>query len=73
MDLSIECPHCRCREFIRSANPRRDEFVTCSSCSIRFHYGELEDRATQAVRAMLAQAFPGTVWDDPFAVRPASR
>ena len=63
MDLSIECPHCRCRDFIRSANPRRDEWVTCGGCSLKFHFGELEDRAAQSVRAMLAQAFPSMALD----------
>ena len=63
MDLTVECPHCRCCDFIRSANPRRDEWVTCVSCSIRFRYGELEDRATKSVRALLSRLFPAMALD----------
>lgn len=58
MNLSIECPQCRGGEFIRTANPRRDERVTCTGCNAEFHYGELEDRAAQSAREMLARAFP---------------
>lgn len=58
MDLSIQCPQCRGGNFVRSANPRRDESVTCASCGSQFHYGELEDRAMQSTRELLAKAFP---------------
>lgn len=58
MDLNIECPLCHSGQFIRTANPRRDEAVTCASCNCEFHYGELEDRAVQSARALLARAFP---------------
>jgi transposase-like protein len=58
MDLNIECPRCHGGQFIRTANPRRDERVTCASCASEFHYGELEDRAVQSAREMLALAFP---------------
>ena len=58
LDLSIECPRCHGGQFIRTANPRRDEPVTCTGCGTEFHYGELEDRAMQAARALLAKAFP---------------
>jgi hypothetical protein len=63
MDLSIDCPKCRGRDFIRTANPRRDEPVVCSACNSVFHFGELEDRAAQSARAMLAQAFPSMALD----------
>ena len=58
MDLSIQCPQCRGNEFIRTANPRRDEPVTCAGCDAQFHYGELEDSAAQRARALLVRAFP---------------
>lgn len=58
MDLTIECPDCRGRQFIRTADPRRDETVTCGTCAAEFHYGQLEDTATQSVRDSLARAFP---------------
>lgn len=58
MNLSIECPRCRGSDFIRTANPRRDELVTCAGCQIEFHFGELEDRAAQAARELLAREFP---------------
>ena len=58
MDLSIQCPQCRGGQFVRTANPRRDEPVMCAGCGAQFHYGELEDRAMQSARAMLAKAFP---------------
>lgn len=63
MDLSIQCPHCRSRDFIRTAHPRRDEPVVCTFCNTAFHFGELEDRAAQSARALLAQAFPGMALD----------
>jgi transposase-like protein len=63
MDLNIECPHCRSGNFIRTANPRRDEAVVCSSCNTPYSYGELEDRATQSARALLATAFPTMALD----------
>ena len=56
--LNIECPRCRGSQFIRSASPRRDDRVTCSTCAAEFSYGELEDRAVQSAQALLAQAFP---------------
>jgi len=56
--LSIECPRCRGRQFIRSEHPRRDEVVVCIDCGIRFHFGELEDLATKSVRILLAKTFP---------------
>jgi transposase-like protein len=58
VDLSIQCPQCRSGQFVRTANPRRDESVTCAGCGAQFHYGELEDRAMQSAREMLAKAFP---------------
>jgi transposase-like protein len=63
MNLSIECPQCRGSEFVRTANPRRDERVTCAACTAEFHYGELEDRAAQSAREMLARAFPMMLLD----------
>ncbi|HEV7490321.1 MAG TPA: hypothetical protein VGO25_05910 [Rhodanobacteraceae bacterium] len=63
MDLSIECPRCHSGQFIRTANPRRDEAVTCAGCATVFHYGELEDRAVQSARDLLAQAFPTMPFD----------
>jgi len=63
MNLSIECPNCRSRDFIRTANPRRDEPVVCAACATAFHFGELEDRAAQSARALLAQAFPSMALD----------
>jgi len=58
VNLSIECPRCRGSHFIRTANPRRDEAVTCSGCGSEYRYGELEDRATQFVRDLLLKTFP---------------
>ena len=58
LSLNIECPRCRSGHFIRGANPRRDEHVTCSGCAGEFCYGELEDRAVAAAQALLVQAFP---------------
>lgn len=58
MDLSIECPQCRSGDFIRTANPRRDEPVVCSGCNTAYRYGELEDRAVQSAQALLERAFP---------------
>lgn len=63
MDLSIECPNCHGSDFIRTANPRRDETVVCSACSSTFAFGELEDRAADFARALLARAFPGMALD----------
>jgi transposase-like protein len=58
VDLSIECPQCHSSQFIRTANPRRDESVTCAGCNAQFHYGELEDNAAERARALLVRAFP---------------
>jgi hypothetical protein len=58
LDLDIECPQCRGRQFIRTANPRKDERVTCVNCACEYAYGILEDRALQSAREMLVQAFP---------------
>lgn len=58
MNLGIECPRYRASEFIRAANPRRDERVTCARCGAEFRYGELEDRAAQSARELLARVFP---------------
>ena len=60
--LNIECPQCRGTQFTGTASPRRDERVTCSGCGAEFGYGELEDRAVQSTRALLAQAFEDAVW-----------
>ena len=63
MNLSIECPRCRGSQFIQATNPRRDEVVICAGCRIRYHFGELEDLATRAVRKLLAIAFPAMQLD----------
>lgn len=63
MELDIECPQCLGAQFIRAANPRRDERVTCVGGGTDFHYGELEDRAVQAAEELLAKAFPNTALD----------
>jgi hypothetical protein len=63
MDLSIECPRCHGGDFIRTANPRRDEPVVCPGCDIAYRYGELEDRAVQSARALLARTFPSMALD----------
>ena len=63
MDLSIECPRCHGGDFIRTANPRSDEPVVCYGCDTAYRYGELEDRAVQSARALLARTFPSMALD----------
>jgi uncharacterized Zn finger protein len=59
LDIGVRCPECRSEEFLRSANPRRDEVVTCVGCGRYFTYGELEDQAVEAARKIISETFPG--------------
>jgi len=63
LDISIRCPQCRSEQFIRTANPRRDEVVTCVDCGRHHKYGELEDQAVAMAKELLAKAFPGMRWE----------
>jgi Zn ribbon nucleic-acid-binding protein len=63
LDLSIQCPQCFTDQFIRSANPRRDELVTCVYCGKHYAYGELEDRAVASAKELLLKTFPGMRWE----------
>lgn len=63
LDINIQCPQCRSDQFIRTANPRRDEVVTCVDCGGHHKYGELEDHAVALAKELLAKAFPGMRWE----------
>jgi hypothetical protein len=63
LDINIQCPVCRSYQFIRTADPRRDEVVTCVDCGGHYKYGELEDLAVASAKALLAKTFPGMRWE----------